>query len=261
MTAPDALADWCRVRREVDWPRAAGPLPEPRPGAGPVADGFAAWCRGPVHRRSPLRAARLLSAYAAARSDAASDAARSDAGHSDAARRAPLTFARLAGWQRLLLGTAGAPAFRTDDAFAKGGRERYPLTPDTEADFARLLRDSEEEGVPLASRAARTYLDVAFFHPFTDGNARAALLALVFVLAREGVVLAEVGPLHTTRYADDAAGAADLAALVTVLIAATGRRDGRFPGGVGRGGVHGTTPARTPDPHSSTIRRPLRPVG
>ncbi|MEU0059386.1 Fic family protein [Streptomyces sp. NPDC006334] len=31
----------------------------------------------------------------------------------------------------------------------------------------------------MAARAARAYLDVAFFHPFTDGNARTALLTLV----------------------------------------------------------------------------------
>ncbi|MGW0750016.1 Fic family protein [Streptomyces sp. NPDC002587] len=204
--AEDALADWCRVRREVDWPRAGGP--EPR-AAAPSTDGFVTWCQGPVRRRSPGRADRLLSAYAAARADAA--------------RRAPLTFARLAGWQRLLLGTAEAP-FRTGDAHAKGGRERYRLTSHTEADFARCLRDGEERGVPLAARAARTYLDVAFFHPFADGNARSALLALCFVLAREGVVLNEVGPLQTTRYADDAPGAADLAALVALLIAGPGRR-------------------------------------
>lgn len=38
------------------------------------------------------------------------------------------------------------------------------------------------------------YLDVAFFHPFADGNARAALVALVHVLAREGIVPPEAGP-------------------------------------------------------------------
>jgi fido (protein-threonine AMPylation protein) len=78
--------------------------------------------------------------------------------------------------------------------------------------------------VALAARAARAYLDVAFFHPFTDGNGRAALLTLTFVLAREGVVLGEVGPLRTTRYVDDPAGAADLAVLVGILIRTARRR-------------------------------------
>jgi prophage maintenance system killer protein len=79
--------------------------------------------------------------------------------------------------------------------------------------------------VPLASRAARTYLDVAFFHPFDDGNARAALLALQFVLLRDDVALDLVAPIVlTVRRADDADGAADLARLVQVLITATRRR-------------------------------------
>lgn len=65
---------------------------------------------------------------------------------------------------------------------------------------------------------------MAFFHPFPDGNARLALLTLAYVLELEGVRLDHVGPLQTTRYADDAAGAADLADLVSVLIRATHRR-------------------------------------
>lgn len=72
--------------------------------------------------------------------------------------------------------------------------------------------------------AARAYLDVAFIHPYPDGNARLALLILASILKTEGVRLDQVGPLHTARYADDPAGAADLAALVSVLIRATLRR-------------------------------------
>ncbi|MBR7834877.1 Fic family protein [Actinospica durhamensis] len=103
------------------------------------------------------------------------------------------------------------------DAYAKAGCERYGLTAHTRGEFAACLREAGGRDVPLAARAARAYLDVAFFHPFADGNARAALLTLVYVLAREGVLLAEVGPLQTTRYADDPMGAADLATLIGVL--------------------------------------------
>ncbi|MET9894779.1 Fic family protein [Streptomyces sp. NPDC006465] len=197
MTATDSLTTWLRVRREAEWHRA----PTLRPGR-PARDGFRTWCAGPVHRRDPVRAGRLLRAYALARADAA--------------RRAPLDFVLAARWQCEVLGTTEAP-FRTGDAYAKGGRERYGLTPRTPADFAACLREATDPDVPLAARAARAYLDVAFFHPFGDGNARAALLTLVHVLARENVVLPEVGPLQTTRYADDPAGAADLAALIGVL--------------------------------------------
>ncbi|GAA4670782.1 Fic family protein [Streptomyces youssoufiensis] len=197
MTAPDSLAAWLRVRRVAAWHQA----PALRP-ALPARDGFRAWCQGPVRRRDPVRAERLLAAHALA--------------SADAARRAPLDFPRLAAWQCEVLGQAQAP-FRTSDAHAKAGRERYGLGPGTPAAFAACLREAADPRLPLAARAARAYLDVAFFHPFTDGNARAALLTLVHVLAPEGVVLPEVGPLQTTRYADDPVGAVDLATLVGVL--------------------------------------------
>jgi fido (protein-threonine AMPylation protein) len=106
-------------------------------------------------------------------------------------------------------------------AFAKGGRERYGLAPDTRARFERCLSESAQPDLPLPSRAARTYLDILFFHPFEDGNARAAMLALAFVLAREGVLLDRVRPLQTTRWAE---GAADLAVLLGILITAAERR-------------------------------------
>ncbi|MFF4118482.1 Fic family protein [Streptomyces sp. NPDC001714] len=197
MTATDSLAVWLRVRREVDWRHA--PVLRRDPSA---SDGFRTWCEGPVRRRDPVRAERLLAAHALALADAA--------------RHTPLSFAVLSGWQREVLGEAEAP-FRANDAYAKAGRERYGLTPRTRADFASCLRETADPDIPPAARAARAYLDVAFFHPFADGNARAALLTLVHVLAREGIVLPEVGPLQTTRYADDPAGAADLATLIGVL--------------------------------------------
>lgn len=179
----------------------APPRPSAPPGSSP-RDGFRAWCAGSVRRRDPVRAERLLRAHGLCLADAR--------------RRAPLGFALLAGWQCEVLGVPRAP-FRTGDAHAKGGRERYGLTARTREDFAACLREAADPDVPLAGRAARAYLDVAFFHPFDDGNARAALLTLVHVLAREDVVLPEVGPLQTTRYADDPEGAADLATLIGVL--------------------------------------------
>lgn len=202
----DALATWCRVRERVDWSSAAHVGPAP---VRPVVDGLVAWCEGPVRRRDPDRAGRLLAATALSRAAAV--------------RGEPLTESLLAGWQVLLLGVDEVRP-RQSDAFAKGGRERYGLTPRTWQDFAACLRQSADASVPLPARAARAYLDIAFFHPYPDGNARLALLVLAHVLEREGVRLDEVGPLQTTRYADDPEGALDLAALVTVLIDATHRR-------------------------------------
>ncbi|MGW7053567.1 Fic family protein [Streptomyces sp. NPDC054887] len=197
MTATDSLSVWLRVRDQADWQHA----PALRR-LTPARDGFRTWCEGPVRRRDPDRAERLLTAHTLARADAV--------------RRTPLNFALLADWQREVLGEAEAP-FRANDAYAKAGRERYGLTPRTQSDFASCLHEATDPDIPLAARAARAYLDVAFFHPFTDGNARAALLTLVHVLARENIVLPEVGPLQTTRYADDPAGAAGLATLIGVL--------------------------------------------
>ncbi|MEU1465079.1 Fic family protein [Streptomyces sp. NPDC005727] len=154
MTAIDGLSTWLRVRRDADWQRA----PVLRR-VQPATDGFRAWCEGPVRRRDPVRANRLLTAYTLARAAAA--------------HRCPLDFTLLATWQREVLGAAEAP-FRVNDAYAKAGRERYGLTPRTQADFAVCLREAIETELPPAARAARAYLDVAFFHPFTDGNARAA---------------------------------------------------------------------------------------
>ncbi|WP_030334845.1 Fic family protein [Streptomyces sp. NRRL B-1381] len=197
MTATDSLSVWLRVRREVDW-RHSPALQRGLAGR----DGFRSWCEGPVRRRDPMRAERLLAAYALAREDAAGQTL--------------LDFALLARWQREVLAATRAP-FRVSDAWAKAGRERYGLTPHTRADFDSCLNETTDPDIPLSARAARAYLDVAFFHPFADGNARAALLILVYVLAREDIVLPEVDPLQTTRYADDPAGAADLATLIGVL--------------------------------------------
>lgn len=133
----------------------------------------------------------------------------------DAARGASLNFELLRGWQRHVLDTAQPPPFRALPAFAKGGRERYGIGPDTRDRFDACLTGSAAGGrqpLPLTARAARAYLDVCFFHPFDDGNARSAFLALVFVLAREGVALNGVSLLRRITFqADDPRDALTLA--------------------------------------------------
>ncbi|MER8045254.1 Fic family protein [Streptomyces sp. NPDC094032] len=208
---PDALADWLRVRPQISWPRWSGT----RPDAGtPAYDGFRNFFTTTRGSRDAEGTKRVLTAL--------------DLALADAAQGRRLSFALLAGWQRTVLDQDSAP-FRTVPAFAKAGRERYGLTPDTPACFERCLSESAHRDLPLPSRAARAYLDVLFFHPFEDGNARAAMLALAFVLTRERVPLDQVHPLQATRWADDADGAADLAALLGILVTAAERRrsDGR----------------------------------
>ncbi|MET8977708.1 Fic family protein [Streptomyces sp. NPDC004539] len=203
---PDALADWLRVRTQISWPQWNGTHPE---AGAPAYDGFRDFFTTTRGSRDAEGTERVLAAL--------------DLALADAAQGGRLDFALLAGWQRRVLDRASVP-FRTVPAFAKAGRERYGLTPGTPACFERCLSESAQPDLPLPSRAARVYLDILFFHPFEDGNARAAMLALAFVLAREGVPLDQVHPLQATRWADDADGAADLAVLLGILITAAERR-------------------------------------
>ena len=209
----DHLAVWCEVRARVPWDQVRHGLGWP---AGPVSgrrDSIAHRITTIELSRDPVRARRLLRAHELMCKDAADGRA--------------LDFDLLMSWQRAVLDVAETP-FRGGPAFAKGGRERYGLAPDTPARFARCLAASQDRELPVAARAARVYLDVCFFHPFSDGNARSALLASAFVMARDGIVLDEVGPLaQAHRTADDVEGAAGLANLLVVLIEATQRRCSR----------------------------------
>ncbi|MEJ7598881.1 MAG: Fic family protein [Kofleriaceae bacterium] len=147
--------------------------------------------------RDAERAVRLTSALVLSR-----DAARHDL---------PLAFDLLAEWQAVVLGASSPIGFREATAYAKRGRERYPVDATTQARFEHLLGDAGDRA-PIAVRAARAYLDVCFFHPFSDGNARAARLAVDHVLAREGLALRDARGIFTlSRAAGDARSAWSLA--------------------------------------------------
>ncbi|WP_340383681.1 Fic family protein [Streptomyces sp. SS7] len=118
-----------------------------------------------------------------------------------------LDFELLRGWQRHVLGTPELPDLRSLPAFAEKGRERYGVGPDTRARLDACRAESAASGdrpLPLTARAARACLDVCFFHPFDDGNARSAFLTLVFVLAREGISLDRVALLRRVSFRADA---------------------------------------------------------
>ncbi|MEU6076730.1 hypothetical protein [Micromonospora sp. NPDC047074] len=206
MTTPDHLVVWQRVREQVAW---RDIVPHPDTPVSGLRDGFVGFAAGTAGR-GPRRLSRLLSAYDDVRCEAAANA--------------DLTMDLLARWNRIVRGVPVA-AFRRAPAYAKNGRERYGLHADTEARFASCLAATADQETPVTARAARAYLDVAFYHPYDDGNARLAGLVLQFVLLRGSVELDEVTPILTTvRRADDAAGAADLARLVHGIAAATRRR-------------------------------------
>ncbi|MFJ8492442.1 Fic family protein [Streptomyces sp. NPDC094038] len=273
--AVDHLARWLAVRGTVAWREASD-----RGGEGPVTparDGAAEDIHAFDRPLDPARADGLLAALERLRADAAHDA--------------PLDFALLQGWQQHVLGTARPPAFRTTPAFAKHGRERYGIAPDTRARLDACLAEStrgvesagsagsaegpedvgsvEDAGgagsvagagntegtgrpgntggtekagdvgsaegagvpLPLTARAARAYLDVCFFHPFDDGNARSAFLALVYVLAREGVALGSVSLLRRVTFrADDPRDAVALTNYTDLHLAET-RRQAAAPAG------------------------------
>ncbi|MGW4198375.1 Fic family protein [Streptomyces sp. NPDC005004] len=181
--APDHLERWLAVRRTVPWHEA------PDGGGG-----------------GPVTPARDGAAEGIRRFDAAVDAARAQgllAGlellRADAARGASLDFELIQRWQQHVLNAPELPPFRALPAFAKNGRERYGVDPDTRSRLDACLAESAPDTtrpLPLTARAARAYLDVCFFHPFDDGNARSAFLTLVFVLAREGVALDDAGLLR-----------------------------------------------------------------
>jgi hypothetical protein len=204
----DDLRSWLRVRSQIPWHGVSGEL------VGRVRgerDGIDAVAVARDRRGSTTPGGGMRAAWQLARSDAEADR--------------QLGFGLLAGWQKLVLGRPDV-AFRTLPAFAKGGRERYGVHEETPARFEECLSQATEPGtdVPLAARAARAYLDVSFFHPFDDGNGRAALLTMGFVLAREKVFLDEVGPVRVRRFADDPVGALSLARLIHVLAGAAARR-------------------------------------
>ncbi|MGY6025440.1 Fic family protein [Streptomyces spinosirectus] len=188
---PDHLQRWLEVRRAVPWQEAPDRGPQElstgsRDGAAEDIHAF----DGAV---DPARADGLLAAL--------------DSMRADAARGASLDFNLLRGWQQHVLGTPQPPPFRSLPAFAKGGRERYGISPDIcdrlDACLAESQADDDGSSLPLTARAARTYLDICFFHPFDDGNARSAFLALLFVLAREDITPNGVGLLRRITFQAD----------------------------------------------------------
>ncbi|MFI2433617.1 Fic family protein [Streptomyces sp. NPDC018693] len=210
--APDHLERWLAVRETVPWLEAADSGGE-KPVV-PLRDGVAEYIRAFDGALDPVRAQGLLAAVELLRDDAA--------------RGALLDFDLLQRWQQHVLGTPQPPLFRDLPAFAKQGRERYGIGPDTrarlDACLAQSARDAERP-LPLTARAARAYLDVCFFHPFHDGNARSAFLALVFVLAREGVGLDGVSLLRLVTFqADEPKDALALTRYIGVHLAETRRR-------------------------------------
>ncbi|MGE3674290.1 MAG: Fic family protein [Polyangiaceae bacterium] len=181
----DHLHLWIGVREKTRWAEQRRYSPEP------AADGHRRFITNFDAQRSPERAERLGRAL---------DAARSAARHSSV-----LSFELLRDWQALVLGES--VDFRTRDARAHGGAERYALDTRTQRRFERCLAQTTDDSLTPIARAARVYLDICFFHPFPDGNARSARLALDFVLTSHGLALHSAEPVFlAARRASDPYG-------------------------------------------------------
>ncbi|MCL3995492.1 Fic family protein [Streptomyces lavenduligriseus] len=209
---PDHLERWLVVREAVPWHNAQnsggeGPVT-------PVRDGAVEEIRVFDAVLDPARGQGLLTALEQMRADAA--------------RGARLDFGLIQGWQRHILATPGPPPFRSLPAFAKAGRERYGTGPDIRARLDACLAESTKDTtrpLPLTARAARAFLDICFFHPFDDGNARCALLACLFVLAREHVALDDVRLLRRVSFqAEEPQDALTLARYIDLHLHETRRR-------------------------------------
>ncbi|MBX7190514.1 MAG: Fic family protein [Sandaracinaceae bacterium] len=201
----DALAAWRRARATAfgevrDLPAELSIV---------RTDGHLAYVEAFDRPRGDERAEHMLAAISMARSSAL--------------RGEPLTLERLARFTGLALGHEAR--VRTTDAFAKDGRERYAHSPALARLFDEALGDVKRHRARPLVRAARVYLDVCFFHPFEDGNGRAARLALDHVLTSTGLALHAAGPVFAlARGADDERGAWHLVALLALLV---GERDAR----------------------------------
>lgn len=194
----DALARWWTRRAQTRW-RAPRSL---QPGA-VTADGHRAFIARHDVARSVDRARCLSDALTFVRAEA----------HA----QRPLSWTMLREAQRRALGVQSV-GFREGDAFAHRGRERYALGADTLARFERCLAEAGDAALPPLARAARVYLDVCFVHPFADGNARAARLALDHVLTAAGLALHTAEPVFLLpRHADDPMNGADLMSLLDRL--------------------------------------------
>jgi len=127
----------------------------------------------------PERASRVLEAASAVQ--AAVD------------RRQSPTWESLCTVQRRVLGDDERPLVRTGPAHCHD--RRYGWWPGLEARLrAKLRADAADQLHPLL-RAARLYLDLIHVHPFVDGNARAARLALTWWLALGSIPLPRLDPL------------------------------------------------------------------
>ncbi|SNT62666.1 hypothetical protein SAMN05443665_10762 [Actinomadura meyerae] len=135
----DHLERWLAARGSVPWHNASdGGRADP---VTPSRDGAVEDVRAFDGAIEPARAKGLVAALELVRMDAAH-------GRS-------LTFERLQSWQQHVLNTPQPPPFRRSPAFAKGGRERYGIGPDTHPPRRLPRGERVRQGPSAGLRATR----------------------------------------------------------------------------------------------------------
>ncbi len=109
-----------------------------------------------------------------------------------------LTWRDIVEVQTAMLGREAC--FRRGDARTVARSERYALLSDLESMFVRKVEADAEDSAHDALKGIRLYLDLLFVHPFEDGNARAALLWLVYFYWRSGRRLPQLARLHRFEF-------------------------------------------------------------
>lgn len=181
----DALEAWWKVRSSSPWV-----APVPRDIRGAEGDAHRRYIELRDRPRSATRADAMIRALVRARWGAEKGLA--------------LDTALLREWQELAMYPSKDVSFRNGEAFAKDRAERYGRPKDLEKRLAEALKAASDVSTSPIARGARIYLDLCFLHPFKDGNARAARLALDYVLTQAGLALLDGPPIFAiARWAHD----------------------------------------------------------
>ena len=125
--------------------------------------------------------------------------------HGRARRQRNLDFQLLREFSdRIHSSPEGTAHFRTSRAYAKEGCEFYESNGQVFRQFTTLLAEEEDD---FTIKAAKTYLDICFFHPFEDGNGRLAEVVFEFIIKRNSyrLINAEAGKalFRSSRWSND----------------------------------------------------------
>ena len=123
----------------------------------------------------------------------------------------------LSSFQSVVLGSP-SPKFRNQQAYAKNGLEHYGYHDSLPNLFINRILAYQNSTYSPIIRAVRSYLDVCFFHPFNDGNARAARLCFDLILSSNSIELRDARPIFAfERFAGQIEQYKDLVNLVNKL--------------------------------------------